>query len=260
MGSHPDQSSGSVPQRLFAARWSVLAFALFFPGVMAWAYFVVLARPVPGQTQPPPAAFSVYLASKIVQFGFPVLWLWRFEPQRLQWARPHLKGLVVGLAFGLFVATALLCVYFGVLRDGSLLAGTPAQVAAKVTLFHIDTPARYIALSLFIAGAHSLLEEYYWRWFVFGEVRRLMQIAPAIALSSLAFMLHHVVVLSVYLPERFFSAALPFSLCVAIGGAVWAWIYCRSGSIYSCWFSHLLVDAAILLIGYDMVFESSPVG
>jgi membrane protease YdiL (CAAX protease family) len=55
-----------------------------------------------------------------------------------------------------------------------------------------------------------------------------------------------------------YTAVLPFSLCVAFGGAAWAWIYHRSGSIYSVWLSHLLVDAAILVIGYDMVFVLPP--
>ncbi len=67
-------------------------------------------------------------------------------------------------------------------------------------------------------------------------------------------MAHHVIVLGVYLPQHFFTAALPFSLCVSLGGAMWAWLYQRTGTIYSCWVSHLIIDAAILTVGYDMVF------
>ena len=43
-----------------------------------------------------------------------------------------------------------------------------------------------------------------------------------------------------------------FSVAVAVGGVVWAWIYQRSGSLYGPWMSHLLIDAAIFLIGYDL--------
>ena len=43
-------------------------------------------------------------------------------------------------------------------------------------------------------------------------------------------------------------------MCVAAGGAMWAWLYQRTGTIYSSWISHLLIDAAILIVGYDMVF------
>ena len=45
-----------------------------------------------------------------------------------------------------------------------------------------------------------------------------------------------------------------FSLAIAIGGAAWAWLYHRSGSLVGPWLSHLLVDAAIFVIGYHLVF------
>jgi uncharacterized protein len=73
-------------------------------------------------------------------------------------------------------------------------------------------------------------------------------------LSSLAFMGHHVVVLYVYLPGKFLTAVLPFSLAIAIGGAVWAFLYERSGSIWSPWLSHLIIDAGIFIIGWDLLW------
>jgi membrane protease YdiL (CAAX protease family) len=103
-----------------------------------------------------------------------------------------------------------------------------------------------------------LLEEYYWRWFVFGWLRRQTPLLVAQLLSSLAFMAHHVVILAVFFPGRFWTAAVPFSLCIAGGGFVWAWIYERSGSIYAPWLSHLLIDAAIMAVGYDLLFVRQP--
>ena len=61
--------------------------------------------------------------------------------------------------------------------------------------FGMGTPARYVALAAFLAVAHSLLEEYYWRWFVYGRLRRYVPMAVAMAVSGLAFMGHHVIVL-----------------------------------------------------------------
>ena len=62
---------------------------------------------------------------------------------------------------------------------------------------------------------------------------RLQPLAPAILLSSLAFMAHHVVVLGVYFADHFWLAAVPLALCVACGGAFWAWLYQRTGSIWA---------------------------
>ena len=44
-----------------------------------------------------------------------------------------------------------------------------------------------------------------------------------------------------------------FSLATAVGGAFWAWLYERSGSIYGPWASHLLMDAGIFGLGYDLI-------
>lgn len=232
----------------------VLVFAMCFPGVMAWVYFVALAQTRSADGRPGAGAFSAYLLSKIVQFGLPLVWVGSFERHRLRPAVPRFNGLALGLSFGLVVAALIVSVYHGLLADSQVLAATPARIRDKLILFHADTPARYLLLGVFIAGIHSLLEEYYWRWFVFGELRRRIPLGPAIGLSSLAFMAHHVIVLAVYFPQSFFTAAVPFSLCVAAGGAVWAWLYQRTGTIYSSWISHLVIDVAILAVGYEMVF------
>jgi membrane protease YdiL (CAAX protease family) len=221
---------------------------------MAWIYFVVLAPPASEQGRPGAGAIVAYLLSKLIQFGFPVVWVASWERDRIRPAIPGFKGLAFGAGFGLLVAGLIFSVYFAVLAGSPMLAETAVKVREKLVLFHADSPGRFVLLGLFLAGLHSLLEEYYWRWFVFGELRRLVAVGVAIALSSLAFMAHHVVVLGVYFPQHFITAVLPFSVCVAVGGAVWAWLYQRTGTIYSAWISHLLIDAAILAVGYDMVF------
>ena len=114
-------------------------------------------------------------------------------------------------------------------------------------------PAAFVGMAIFYCVLHSLFEEYYWRWFVYGTMRRHIPVAAANVLSSVGFMLHHVVILGVFFPGRFWLLALPFSFGVAVGGAVWSWIYERTGSLYAAWLSHALIDAAIMIIGYDMV-------
>jgi membrane protease YdiL (CAAX protease family) len=244
----PEATSQLIPA---GARWCALAFAMCFPGVMAWLYFMVLAEPLPGDPRPPAAAFPVYVLSKIAQFSFPLLWVWHFERFRLHAAPPSFRGLAFGLGFALLVAVALFVAYFGYCAVASFWRERqPTSLPRSPSFTQVRRRATSYSASLSL-GAHSFLEEYYWRWFVFGELRRLMAVTPALVLSSLAFMAHHVVVLGVYLP---LMGAVPLSLCVAVGGGVWAWIYHRSGSICCCWLSHLLVDAAILAVGYDMVF------
>jgi hypothetical protein len=130
-------------------------------------------------------------------------------------------------------------------------------VRLKVTSAGITSPGKYVALGVFYSAAHSLMEEYYWRWFVFGRARHLLPQTSAIAISSLGFMAHHVIVLSVYFGWSSFATWF-FSFSVAVGGAIWAWLYQRSGSLLGPWLSHLLVDAAIFVIGYELVRDVVP--
>ena len=166
----------------------------------------------------------------------------------------RLRGVPLGAAFGVLVAAGMFALYFGILRHSSVFGDTPAMVHRKLEEFGFDTPAAYWAFAGFLCVIHSLLEEYYWRWFVFGQLRRVAPAGAAILVSSFAFMAHHIIVLNVYFPGQFWTATLPFSLCVAGGGIIWAWLYDRSGSLLGPWLGHLLIDAAILVIGYDLVF------
>jgi len=237
-----------------ASRIAVLLFALTFPTFIAWLYFMVFARP-PGEHQANPALQAIYGTGKVIQFSLPVLAVLAFE-RRWPWpSRPHLRGLGLGLGFGLLVGAAILALYFGALRGTHYLKDTPPKIQAKLMEFGLPTPAGVLLLGIFISVIHSLFEEYYWRWFVFGSLERLVPLGLAMIVSALGFMGHHVIVLAIYFPGRFFALALPLSLGIAAGGVVWAWLYHRSGSLYSPWLSHLLIDASIMTVGYDLMFN-----
>jgi membrane protease YdiL (CAAX protease family) len=75
---------------------------------------------------------------------------------------------------------------------------------------------------------------------------------PAVAISSIAFAAHHVIVLTLY-----FGALSPatwlLSLAIVLGGVFWAWLYDRRGSVVGPWASHMIIDAGIFWIGFELV-------
>lgn len=237
------------------ATWAVLLFAMTWPTLSALGYFVALASQG-GPSAEPNLAFQVcYFGTKAVQFALPVVWLGLVQRRKLRPGKFHLRGFLPAIGFGLLVGGAMLALYFGWLRDTDEFRELVPRLRAKLEDFGASTPARFVLLGAFLTLIHSLLEEYYWRWFVFGELKRLIPVGAAIVISGFAFMAHHVVVLASYISNVPLMFAL--SLGVAVGGMAWAWLYHRAGSIWSVWLSHLLVDAAIMTIGYAAVFSHS---
>ncbi len=227
-----------------AALWAVA----LFPSLATWIYLVVLSR------HPSAAVQAAYGTEKVVQFAFPVLWVMMVQRKKLALARPSTAGVAEGLAFGGAVLLGMLLLYFSWLKPGGYLSAAVRPVMEKATALGMGSPARFILGGILLSSLHALLEEYYWRWFLFGGLRRFMPVSAAVILSSLAFTAHHVILLAVY----FGGSPLPtvfFSLCVAVGGAAWAWIYHRSGSLLGPWLSHLLIDAGIFVVGYDLLWR-----
>jgi membrane protease YdiL (CAAX protease family) len=234
----------------------MLAIALTLPTLVTWLYFVALAD------QPTAVQQWAYGVGKVVQFALPVLWVWcvvgrglperRSAPAQVPPGRRDLLNVGLGLAFGLAVMGAMAGLYYFCLKPAGLFDGPMLAVREKVASFGVHSAASYMALAAFYSLGHSLLEEYYWRWFVFGHCCRSLKPATAVLLSSVGFAAHHVLVLGTY-----FGYGSPltwlFTAGIVIGGAFWAWLYRRSGSLVGPWLSHALVDAAIFVIGWDLV-------
>jgi CAAX protease family protein len=229
--------------------WAGVLFALVFPSIVTWAYFVQAAGSNQGVQQ---AAMATL---KLVQFAFPLAWFYLALRERIHRQRLTTSGVPLGLAFGLAVSIAGWLVFRYALASSPLFVAATDEIRAKVAGFGIDSVAKYVALGVFYSLVHSLLEEYYWRWFVFGQLRRLVPLGAAIAVSSLGFMAHHVIVLSMYFGWWSWPTLL-FSSAVAIGGAFWAWLYNRTGSLVGPWLSHLVIDAGIFFIGFELVRTS----
>jgi membrane protease YdiL (CAAX protease family) len=230
-------------------RWFGVFLGLVFPMIITWGYFILADRYSTSVQQ------TTYLVVKIIQFAFPLVWVLLVLRESPQLRRPNASGLILGAGFSLAVVGAGWLLFDLILRDTPVFAAAAPRIHEKIAEFGIDSLWKYAALGLFYSLIHSLLEEYYWRWFVFRQLRSLVPLWPAIVVSALAFMGHHVILLSEFFKEAPWLAWL-LSSAVAVGGAFWAWLYERTGSIYSAWLSHLLIDAGIFWVGYELVRDA----
>ena len=231
---------------LTAGDKAVLALALMLPTAVTWVYFVWLNGADKALQQ------EAYAVGKTIQFALPLAWVWLIQRQR-PWPKvPSIGNAALGIVFGLIVAAVMQAIYHAVPQ---VFDAPAAEARKKVESFGISSTAAFIVFAVFVSAIHSLLEEYYWRWFVFGQLARGCRLPLAIAVSSIGFAAHHVLVLGLYFGYSGSTWPLTwlFAAGVAIGGAFWAWLYWRSNSLIAAWSSHALVDASIFAIGYRMI-------
>lgn len=219
--------------------WVVLA--MVFPSAAAWLYF----RTFGGASWMP----LLYAAAKVLQFSLPaVAW---FVAGPGSWHPGRRPGMAwTGLATGMGMGLAVWAAWALGLRSSGLAAAAGPRVTARLDAIGVAGAGGFILLAAFLSLLHSLLEEYYWRWFVHGRLRGRLGPAAATLSSSLAFAAHHVIVVHAFTASVGWTLAL--SACVAAAGVVWARVYERSGSVVPAWISHALVDAAVLAVGYRL--------
>lgn len=233
-----------------AEPWILFVTALL-PTLVTLAYFVVLAG------GPAILQKGVFGFGKIVQFLIPVVWVGLVCRQPWKLRSFTTRGLGEGVGFGLLVFAAMMLLYFVFLQYGPLGPQSRAVegIRDRIGAFGIENPVLYVLFGLFYFAVHSGLEEYYWRWFVFGQLNRRLGFVAALLLSSLGFMAHHVVILGTYFGFAHWMTWFG-SFAVSVGGAYWCWSYRRFDTIWAAWISHGLVDAAIFSIGFHIVFRT----
>ncbi|HTQ79622.1 MAG TPA: CPBP family intramembrane glutamic endopeptidase [Thermoanaerobaculia bacterium] len=223
--------------------WAAVAPAMVVPFIAALFYFVLVRGG--------PTARLLYALSKVFILLWP-LWACRILlHERLPrlgrgWSL-RLRALPLGALAGLVMVALML----GLLRSPAaapILAGA-SNVRLKAQ--QLGILEWYWPFALFLSVANSLAEEYYWRWFVYGQLRRRMPGWRAHALAGAAFAAHHMVVTTQFFPG---AAGLMLGAAVGIGGVIMSLLYERQGTVAGAWLCHLVVDLGIMGIGHGMLF------
>ena len=200
----------------------------------------------------------LYFASKALLFSFPAAWWLIVERRARAGSFPsdlslRVEGklaargdVALGVGSGALIGASLWCMYL-LMFKGVIDADVLTERVRQFGMYE-----HFLLYMMFLAIINSGLEEYYWRWFVFGRLRAKLGASAAVVLSSLAFAAQHFVALHEFLGSAWLAGL--FSVGIAIGGAVWASHYHRTGRLWGVWVSHCIVDVAALSIAYSMLF------
>lgn len=152
-----------------------------------------------------------------------------------------LKPLFLGV--GLYAV--ILGAYFLVqgLFDFSAIAGSLTESAGV-------TKENFLFVAIYISFVNSLLEEFFFRGFVFTNLKTLYSRRFAHVFSAVVFALYHVAMMI-----GWFSLPL-FLLCMAgltAGGLIFNSLNEKQGNIYASWFVHMFANFAINTIGFMLI-------
>ncbi len=159
--------------------------------------------------------------------------------------RVQKKGIVKPLLMGAGLYAVILGAYFLVrgVFDFSAVAGSLTESAGV-------TKENFLFVALYISFVNSLLEEFFFRGFVFTNLKTAHSRTFAHGFSAVVFALYHVAMML-----GWFSLPL-FLLCMAgltAGGLIFNWLNEKQGNIYASWFVHMFANFAINTIGFMLL-------
>ena len=137
---------------------------------------------------------------------------------------------------------------------GEIVKANSHNLVEKAEGLGFATRGRFLMVATFITILHSAMEEYYWRWFIYGHLRQMVGHWPGHLIAAVAFTGHHLVLMSVLFP---LPLALFLSFLVGLGGLIWTLMYEWQGTVLGCWLSHLVVDAFIMIVGFRLIMHGA---
>lgn len=108
----------------------------------------------------------------------------------------------------------------------------------------------YLLVGLYITFINSLLEELFFRGFLFLNIYQSGRKALAYAYSSVLFALYHLSIFKTWFDPIIMLLAL---LGLIAAGLLFDYLNVRKQSVYSSWIVHAMADAAIILIGCNYI-------
>ena len=234
MASTPDRDPTTPRSTLL---WLLLLVPL--PSLGSW----VGLHLAPGEAW----AKGVFFASKVFTALGPVVWLLliaRRRPRVPGWSN---RGMLAAHLSGVIIFVGIAAAWYGYAQH----AVDTQQMRTLMREAGLTTVGLYLLGAVYWCTVNSLFEEYFWRWWVYGRLNRLLPGLVAVVLAGLLFTVHHVIALHAYLPPTLNALA---STGVFIGGVTWSWLYHRYGNLYAAYISHVYADLIIFWIGYQIAF------
>lgn len=196
---------------------------------------------VDGVWQP---GYALKSAVKIALFGLLPLLLSRFRRDFAfgELLRFQKKGFAKALALGVGLYALILAGFF---LFSQFIDFSP--IAGKLTENAGVSRRNFLWVSLYISFVNSLLEELFFRGFLFANLKKLSGRGFAYGFSALAFSLYHTAMMLGWFSPWLFLLVLAG---LGAGGMIFNRLNEKSGTVYASWLVHMFANFAINTIGF----------
>ena len=158
---------------------------------------------------------------------------------------PKKKGLLSAIALGVGIYVVILDGYFLVSPFFDF-----SQIAGALTTNAGVTKENFLYVSLYISFANSFLEEFFFRGFIFTNLKQLSSKKLAYIFSATAFSLYHVAMMIGWFSPMLFLLVM---VGLAAGGMIFNWLNEKLDTIYCSWLTHMFANFAINTIGFMLL-------
>jgi uncharacterized protein len=149
----------------------------------------------------------------------------------------------LGFIFGISSFLIVLAAYF-IFKGAIGLNGIVSDLREKNI-----TPANFILIGLYVTLGNSLLEEFFFRGFIFLNLYNMKKEKLAYLYSSMLFGLYHIGIFKAWFNIWLILLCLVGLITV---GFIFNWLNTKSNNFVNSWLVHIFADSAIILIGLKM--------
>lgn len=159
--------------------------------------------------------------------------------------RVQKKGFMTALFLGVGIYALIVGGYFALSRfiDFSGIVGALSENAGV-------QKGNFLFVALYISFINSLLEEFFFRGFVFLNLKKRCSRSFAYGFSALAFSLYHVAMMIGWFALWVFGLVLAGLL---IGGVIFNYLDEKQETIYTSWLTHMCANFAINTVGFILM-------
>lgn len=188
-------------------------------------------------------SYGMKSAVKILLFLCLPILLFREQKPLFSRLQADKRGIFTALGLGLAVYAVILAAYFIIAGMGWYdFSGIADQLSANAGV-HRDN---FLYVSLYISFVNSLLEEFFFRGWLFDSLRPFGEM-PRWSLCCGLFALYHVAMMTGWFSPVLFALAM---VGLAAGAAIFHWLNRRFDALLPSWLVHMFANFAINTIGF----------